>query len=265
VGRPTPPRQTSGDPRFARTQSRDGSRNPFRLSPKPWLRESEEEHLRLFQSARQLIFIETQYFRHRPLARALVRLARRNSALQLIMMLPAAPEEVAFDDKPGLDSRFGEYLQARCVRKVKRAFGPRAFIGMPLRPVPSKSADRDAAHGSQIIYIHAKVAVADDRRAMVGSANLNGRSMRWDTEASIVYEDAASVAMLRRRLFEHWLPEDAPPEAYDIATARETWARLAQENLRRPPRERRGFIVPYDVRPAEEFGQAVPLMPEEIV
>ena len=263
--RPTPPRQTTGDPRFVRTLSRDGSRNPFRLSPKPWIRESEEENLRLFERARHLIFIETQYFRHRPLARALARLARRNPALQLIMMLPAAPEEVAFDDKPGLDSRFGEYLQARCVRKVKRAFGPRAFFGMPLRPVPSQSEERDAALGSQIIYIHAKVAIADDTRAMVGSANLNGRSMRWDTEASIVYEDPASVATLRRRLFEHWLPEDAPPEAYDPRTARETWARIAAENLRRPPRERRGFVVPYDVRPAEEFGQAVPLMPEEVV
>ncbi len=262
---PTPPPQTSGDPRFVRTQSRDGSRNPFRLSPKPWIRESEMENRKLFETARNLIFIETQYFRHRPLARKLARLARRNPQLQLIMMLPAAPEEVAFDDKPGLDSRFGEYLQARCVRKVKRAFGSRAFIGMPLRPVPSNSSDRDAAYGSQIIYIHAKVAVADDTRAMVGSANLNGRSMRWDTEASIVTDDPASVATLRRRLFEHWLPEDAPPEAYDIATAREAWTRIAKENLRLPPRERRGFIVPYDVRPAEEFGQSVPLLPEEIV
>lgn len=263
--RPTPPRQSGGDPRFVRTLSRDGSRNPFRLSPKPFIRESEEENLRLVERARRLIFIETQYFRHRPLARALARAARRNPELELIMMLPAAPEEVAFDDKPGLDARFGEYLQARCVRKVKRAFGQRAFFGMPLRPVPSRSEERDAALGSQIIYIHAKVAVADDARAMVGSANLNGRSMRWDTEASLVYEDPASVALLRRRLFEHWLPEDAPPEAFALGTARETWARIALENRRLPPRERRGFIVPYDVRPAEEFGQAVPLMPEEVV
>ncbi|PZQ52617.1 MAG: phospholipase [Rhodovulum sulfidophilum] len=263
--KPIPERQTTGDPRFVRTLSRDGSRNPFRLSPKPWIRESEEEHRKLFATARQLIFIETQYFRHRPLAAALARLARREPRLELIMILPAAPEEVAFEKEPGLDARFGEYLQARCVRKVRRAFGPRAFIGMPLRPAPSPSEDRDAALGSEIVYVHAKVAIADDTLAMVGSANLNGRSMRWDTETGVVFGDRPSVATLRRRLFEHWLPEDAPPEAYDLATARATWAGIAAENARRPPRERRGFIVPYDVRPAEEFGQSVPLMPEEIV
>jgi phospholipase D1/2 len=262
---PVLPRQTTGNPRFFRTMSRDGSRNPFRLSPKPWIREAEVEHLRLFRAARDLIFIETQYFRHRPLARALARLARRHPRLQLILMLPAAPEEVAFNAKPGLEARFGEYLQARCVRGVKRAFGDRAFIGMPLRPVPSRSEDRDAAHGSDIIYIHAKVAIADDAVGLVGSANLNGRSMRWDTEAGVVLEDGPTVARLRRRLFQHWLPEDAPEEAYALATARETWARIARENVGRAPRDRQGFIVPYDVRAAEEFGSAVPLMPEEIV
>lgn len=260
-----PPRQTAGNPRFFRTMSRDGSRNPFRLSPKPWIREAEDEHLRLFKAARDLIFIETQYFRHRPLAHALARLARRDPRLRLIMMLPAAPEEVAFNTRPGLEARFGEYLQARCVRRVKRAFGDRAFIGMPLRPVPSRSENRDAAHGSDIIYIHAKVAIADDAVGLVGSANLNGRSMRWDTEAGVVFEDRPTVATLRRRLFEHWLPADAPEEAFDLATACETWTRIALENVALPPRERRGFILPYDVRAADEFGAAVPLMPEEIV
>ncbi|TPE52226.1 phospholipase D family protein [Amaricoccus solimangrovi] len=264
-GQPPPPPQSRGNPRLVRTVSRAGSANPFRLSPRPMIRESEAEHFRIFAAARQLIFIETQYFRHRPLARALARAARRNRDLQLIMMLPAAPEEVAFESRPGLDSRFGEYLQARCVRKVKSAFGPRAFIGMPLRPVPSRSASRDTALGSDIVYIHAKVTVADDRAGLVGSANLNGRSMRWDTEAGVVFDDAPTVAHLRRRLFEHWLPPDAPAAAYDLATARAAWSEIARENTRRPPRERRGFIVPYNVRPAEEFGQPVPGVPEELV
>lgn len=264
-GKEPPPAQRGGNPRFVRTISRDGSHRPFQLSPIPFIRESEAEHRKIFTTARRLVYIETQYFRHRPLARALARAARLNPDLELIMMLPAAPEEVAFDPKPGLDARFGEYLQARCIRKIERAFGSRAFIGMPLRPAPAHTDDRDTAHGSEIVYIHAKVAVADDAIAMVGSANLNGRSMRWDTEASVVFNDAHSVAHLRRRLFTHWLPGDAPEAAFDLATARATWAEIAQENLRCPPKERRGFIVPYDVSPAEDFGKPVPAIPEEIV
>lgn len=264
-GKEPPPAQRGGNPRFVRTISRDGSHRPFRLSPIPFIRESEAENRKIFTSARRLVFIETQYFRHRPLARTLARAARLNPDLELILMLPAAPEEVAFDPKPGLDARYGEYLQARCIRRLERAFGSRAFIGMPLRPAPAQSDDRDTAHGSEIVYIHAKVSIADDAIAMVGSANLNGRSMRWDTEASVVFNDTHSVAHLRRRLFAHWLPEDAPEAAFDLATARATWAEIAQQNLRRPPTERRGFIVPYDVSPAEDFGKPVPAIPEEVV
>lgn len=265
-GRPPAPakQRLSDNPAFVRTVAGD-ARDFLRLSPRPLIQEIEAAHFELFAQAEHLIYVETQFFRHRPFARALARAARERPNLQLIMMLPAAPENVAFEHARGADARFGEYLQAYCVRKVRRAFGPRAFVGMPLRPVEHHTEERDTTLGSDIIYIHSKIAIADDARAIVSSANLNGRSMRWDTEAGVVVSDTPTVSFLRRRLFEHWLPGNAPEPFFGLRTAEQRWSELARTNASLAPGKRQGFIAPYDVRAAEEFGRNVPLMPEELV
>ena len=54
---------------------------------------------------------------------------------------------------------------------------------------------------ADLIYVHAKVAVIDDRVLIVGSANLNDHSMFNDTEAALVTDDAALAAATRRRLW----------------------------------------------------------------
>lgn len=262
---PAPKQEFSDNPAFVRTMSRDGVNGFLRLSPAPRVQEIEDVHYELFAQAEHLLYIETQFFRHRPFARALARAARSRPDLHLIMMLPAAPENVAFEHARGADARFGEHLQAYCVRKVRRAFGTRALFGMPLRPVARYSEERDTTLGSDIIYIHSKIVIADDTRAIVSSANLNGRSMRWDSEAGVVISDHPTVAFLRRRLFEHWLVDDVPQSFFDLETAAPSWRKLAFTNAELPPAKRRGFIAPYNVKAAEEFGRNVPLMPEELV
>lgn len=263
---PEPPRRApQGNPAFLRTVSRDGGSRLLRLSPRPEVQEIEAQHYELFARAEKLIYLETQFFRHRPFARALARAAREKPGLRLILMLPAAPEDVAFEHARGPDARFGEYLQAHCVRRLRRAFGQRAFVGMPLRPVAHHTGERDTTLGSDIIYIHSKITIVDDASAIVSSANLNGRSMRWDTEAGLLIQDAPSVGHLRRRLLAHWLPKDAPEPFFSLETAQPRWSELAARNASLPPGRRQGFIAPYDVRAAEEFGRNVPLIPEELV
>lgn len=251
---------------FLRTLSENGHRGAFNLSPHTRLAEIEAAHLDLFARAERLIYLETQYFRSPRIARHLARAARRNPKLSLILILPAAPDDVAFEHSGSMDARFGEYLQARAIRKVLKAFGPRAFIGMSVRPVPRQAEDRSAACGAELVYIHSKIAIADDRMGIVSSANLNGRSMRWDTEAGLQIDDKDLVSNLRDRLFRHWLPDDTEdPRLFDPATAASAWAELAKNNRASPPRQRKGFIVPYDIRAAENFGRDVPFVPPEMV
>jgi phospholipase D1/2 len=252
--------------RFLRTLSRRRGRGAWRfLSPEPLLAEIEAAHHDAVARARRLIYVETQYFRDRRLARHLARAARANPDLTMILILPAAPDDVAFEGATGVDARLGEFLQTKCLRILRRGFGRRLFVGGAAQPRRSRARGRAQLKGAPLVYIHAKVSIFDDQRAIVSSANLNGRSLRWDTEAGLDLTLPDRVADLRQRLMAHWLPRDAGPDFFDPARALRAWSALAARNAKVPPERRLGFLLPYDLRPAEAFGRAAPLLPDELV
>ncbi|MBM9593494.1 phospholipase D-like domain-containing protein [Roseitranquillus sediminis] len=259
-GMMAPPRT----PGLLRTLSRR-RRTGFFLSPHRLVREISMAHRRRIATSRKLIYIETQFLRDLRTAQRLARAARKNPDLNLILIIPAAPDDLAFNKLRRADVRLGEFLQARCLRMLRSAYGSRVFIGAPVQPRRYFSEGRDALWGGPIIYVHSKVSVFDDDAAIVSSANLNGRSLYWDTELGLELTRPADVRHLRRRCFEHWLPEGSGPEFYDAETALESWRRLAVDNLYKPPEERRGFVLPYDPTPADRFGRDLPAVPDEIV
>jgi phospholipase D1/2 len=250
--------------KLVRTLSRN-RRGFLRFSPGTCFAEIEAEHLRMICAARRLIYIESQFLRSQPVAEALAQAARAVPGLGLIMVLPAAPEQIAFDRKSGIPERLGEHLHHECVRCVREGFGERAAILTPARPVASDSDGRDQTHGAEIVYVHAKVIVVDDREAIVSSANLNGRSLRWDTEAGVLCNVPERAAALRRQLAEHWLAQGAGREFFELDTAASAWRRLAEANAALPPERRRGFLVPHDESMAAEFGLDVPGLPVDAV
>ncbi len=259
------PLQPEPESAFLITQSLRGKRGPLSLSPRHSVRELEAATVSLIRSAKKLIYIETQFMRSSTIARALLSALRANPRLTLITMLPAAPETVAFENSTSSDARFGEYLQAKYVWQIQRAFGAQAFFGMPLRPIRSETDGRDSARGAPIIYIHSKLTIADDDQAILSSANLNGRSLKWDTEAGVKLTNRDQVAPFRHQAFAHWLPKSVSPELFDLDTAALQWRRLAEENAAKAPEERHGFLVPYDRKAAHRFGRPMPMVPEETV
>jgi phospholipase D1/2 len=267
---PVPPRPASasgGGPaiRLCRTVSLGYHCAKPGLAPRKLVREIERDHIDLIGNARTLIYCETQFLRSTPIIRALVRQAKAQPQLGLIVVLPAAPDDVAFEHASGLGPRYGELLQAKAVRRLERAFGKRLALISPARNQRRRKQDRSVRAGAGIIYVHAKVLIVDDAAAMVTSANLNGRSLRWDTEAGVTLTAPAQAAALRQSLFRSLLPDPPPPATLDPLEAPAAWQSLAENNLRRPPGEREGLILPYHVGPAEEMGTPVPAMPEEMV
>ncbi|MCZ4353957.1 phospholipase D-like domain-containing protein [Roseovarius aestuarii] len=258
-------RTASRLPNLVRTLSARHPRETFRMSPKPVDTGIERAHLEWFEKSSQLIYLETQYFRSVSLARALVRAARANARLNLLLVLPGAPDDVAFEGSTSSDARYGEYLQAKCVGLVRKAFKERCFVMSPAQPKQSYSHGRSALQEAPLVYLHAKVSIFDDAAALVSSANLNGRSLRWDTEAGVTLRGADTVNTMRRRCFQHWLPEDAPAAAYDPETAVATWRQLAKDNADRAPEDRQGFVLSYPVAAARRFGRNLPGVPEELV
>lgn len=262
AGRRAPAREAG---HLLRTISRKRPRPHVKLSPDPLVDELAQLHYHAFSRAEGFVYLESQFFRDRRLARIMARAAEENPRLTCILILPAAPEDVAFEDNRDLAARYGEALQAHCIRKVRRAFGRRIFVGCPARPTMQMGGRRGSYARAPLIYVHAKVSVFDDALACVSSANLNGRSFRWDTETGLAFDAPADVRRLRRRLFEHWLPADAGPDCFAPGTATLSWAAIAEDNLRRHPANRRGFLLPYSTRPSERFGHEVPGVPEEMV
>jgi phosphatidylserine/phosphatidylglycerophosphate/cardiolipin synthase-like enzyme len=267
-GRVAPPKTR----RLLRTLSRPIRGNLWNFGPAPLVSELRTAHLVLSRRANDFIYLESQYFRDVGLAKALAAAARRTAGLQMILILPAAPDDVAFEGRRGLDSRFGEAMQARALRILRKGFGARLFVGSPAqpRPAPPDGNDdpedrRDQLHGAPLIYVHAKVSVFDDTAAIVSSANLNGRSLRWDTEAGVYLTAENDVMELRHRVMAHWLPSDAGAEAFEAASAVRSWARIAWRNASKPPSEREGYLLPHDFAAAEAFGTEVPLLPPEFV
>ncbi len=285
--------------RLLRTISRRRSLTLARFGPEPVVHEILDAHEMLAGRAERLIYLETQFFRDTGLARRLARAAREQPGLGLILILPAAPEEVAFGRNWGIDTRFGEYLQARCLRILEDAFGPRLFVGGAAQPrrhgrpsrggpeqagpegkggpeeylgpekdqlasVAADHMDRSHVKGAPLVYIHAKVSIFDDA-AIVSSANLNGRSLRWDTEAGVYLTGRDEVRRLRERVMRHWLPAEADPRYLDPAQAVTMWRLLALRNSRLPPERREGFVMPYDIEAAERLGRSVPGVPEAMV
>ena len=249
---------------FLTTLSRKRAFDAFSFGPEPVVSDLFDTHLAAVSRSTDLIYLESQYFRDRKLARALAHAARRNPRLGVILILPGAPEELAFEGRDGLDTQMGEWYQAQCLRRLQRAFGSRLFIGGAAQKRKLRGG-RETLAEAPLIYIHAKVSVFDLREAIVSSANLNGRSFRWDTESGLHLTDPDHVALLRRRCMEHWLPRGADGSFYDAQSAVAAWRGLALANAARSPEDRDGFIVPYDLRAAETFGTAVPFLPEEMV
>lgn len=263
AGDTAPPRNR----RLLRTLSGRRKRNFWHMGPETLVQEIATAHEHCARRSRRLIYMETQYFRDLKLARYLANLARDNPALVMILILPGAPEEIAFSRRKGLDARFGEFLQARALKILMQAFGRRLFVGGAAQPRAHgrESNGRDCLHGAPLVYIHAKVSIFDDTAAIVSSANMNGRSLRWDTEAGLLMNDRRQVRALRQAVFAHWLPDDAGESFYDSARAVQEWRRLALENARKPPDQRKGFILPYDIAAAEKDAASVPIMPDEMV
>ena len=257
-----PPQKTS---LLLRTLSRKRRVALPYMSPKPIVSELAAMHARQVAQAETLIYLETQFFRDRQLARQLARRARQQPGLTLILILPAAPEDVAFGDNPGSDAAYGEHLQRDCIKILQSAFGQRLFIGAPAQPRASTEEGRASLFGAPLIYLHAKVSIFDNRYALISSANLNGRSFAWDTEAGIGTETEDEVKQLKSRCFAHWLGPDADPACWSDLTACAAWSALAARNAQRAPTDRAGFLLPYSTSAADGFARNLPGVPEEMV
>lgn len=250
-----------------RTLSKDRRfKLPF-LSPRGVLSEIETLHLEAFAAANSLIYIETQFMRSLRIAEALAEAARTKPDLALILILPALPESAAFAPaaQMGIETRYGLSLERDALAVLREGFGARATIASPVRPVIAPRESRTTLAGSPMIYVHNKVLVRDSDFAFVGSANMNGRSLHWDTEAGVAILKPARIEVLRNALFAHWWRGKIDNEWADPARMQPLWQTAIARNSVCLPDARHGFLVAHDTQVHDAEGQSLPLVTDNMV
>ena len=83
-----------------------------------------------------------------------------------------------------------------------------------------------------IVYVHAKIGIVDDRWLTVGSANLNAHSLLHDTEMNVVTHNEEMARQTRLRLWgEHLEREEADISGPTAAIVDTLWRPIATDQL----------------------------------
>ena len=175
-----------------------------------------ESYVRAFRGAKRLIYLENQFLWAPEVVDVLIEKLRRPPApdFRILVVLPSRPNN-------GQDDTRGQLAQL-----VEADGGAGRFLACTIYARSGSVTDR--------IYVHAKLAVVDDRWLTIGSANLNEHSLFNDTEVNLVVRNEALARDTRLRVWSEHL--ERPPEAIagDPAEVIDTvWRPLADEQQRR--------------------------------
>jgi phosphatidylserine/phosphatidylglycerophosphate/cardiolipin synthase-like enzyme len=138
-------------------------------------------------AAEQLIYIENQYFSSEAMFDALATRMRAAGRPKLEIVLMIAKDAEAFLEQLSIG-----IVQSRLVRQLREIA---AETGHHLGIYYPVSVDGDGAELET--YIHSKLLLVDDRFLTVGSANMNNRSLGYDTELNVAWEGQAGDDLSR--------------------------------------------------------------------
>jgi phosphatidylserine/phosphatidylglycerophosphate/cardiolipin synthase-like enzyme len=148
-------------------------------------REIEALHLQAIRDARRLIYLENQYFTSPRIAAALADRLKEPDGPEVVLVSTAASP--SWFDGITMDTARSEVLY-----RLESADAHGRFFAWSPR-----------TRGGERIIVHAKVAVVDDRLLRIGSANLNNRSMGFDTECDLSIAPVDEAGRTAIRAFRH--------------------------------------------------------------
>jgi phosphatidylserine/phosphatidylglycerophosphate/cardiolipin synthase-like enzyme len=175
-----------------------------------------ESYIRAFRSAERLIYFENQFLWSAEIARVLADKLRNppRDDFRVVAVLPATP------------TRGGDDTRGVLAELVDADGGSGRLVAATIY-----------AHRGPLVdpvYVHAKVAVVDDRWLTVGSANLNEHSLFNDTEVNVVTHDAALARATRLRLWSEHLERPVDEVDGDPADLVERfWKPISRDGLER--------------------------------
>jgi len=140
------------------------------------VREIEALDLTAIAAARDVIYMENQYFAARNIAEAIAARLREQDGPEVVIVLPRSSESRL--EQESMDS-----ARERLVRLL-RAADEHGRLGVYW----------PTAGGGVSVYVHSKVMVIDGRLLRIGSSNFNNRSLGFDSECDAAIEADDSQA-----------------------------------------------------------------------
>ncbi len=179
---------------------------------KPLINEIEKLFIASIKVAREVIYIESQYFATETICLALEKRLKERSGPEIVVINPQkALSQLEDDAMHVLRGRMIDRLRAADHQNRFRIYYPVTTAGEP-------------------IYVHAKIMIVDSRVLRLGSSNLNDRSMGFDTECDVAMEGHPDViSAFRTQLLAEHLGVD--PEVFDSAVKKEGTFIAAIESL----------------------------------
>jgi phosphatidylserine/phosphatidylglycerophosphate/cardiolipin synthase-like enzyme len=176
-----------------------------------------ESYVRAIRGAQRFIYLENQFLWAPEIADLLADKLHRPPCdeFRIVIVLPARANN-------GQDDTMGQLGQL-----VGADDDAGRLLAATIR---SRSGNRDDR-----LYVHAKVAIVDDRWLTVGSANLNAHSLLNDTEMNVVTDNPQLARATRLRLWAEHLEVDVDTIAGDDphTVVDERWREIAFEQLER--------------------------------
>jgi phosphatidylserine/phosphatidylglycerophosphate/cardiolipin synthase-like enzyme len=154
--------------------------------------------------ARRFLYLENQYLWVRAYTGIdMPFIGKDNQEMELIVseLIAALRRGVTIacvlPDHPAPGRAFTDAVIDRIRKEAPEAVAERRFLSFCLGTSQPKE---DGEH-YRPIYVHAKVAIVDDLWTTLGSANLNNRGMRDDTEINVAILDEQFASSLRLKLW----------------------------------------------------------------
>ncbi len=178
----------------------------------PLINEIEQLYLDGIRAAKDIIYIESQYFAAETVCAAIEERLREQDGPEIVVINPESAESQLEDDAMHvLRERMIERLKSADHQDRFRIYYPVTTAGEP-------------------IYVHAKIMIVDDCLLRLGSSNLNDRSMGFDTECDVaIAGPEALITGFRARLLSEHL--GVSPETFADALKEEGSLIAAIERL----------------------------------
>lgn len=207
-------------------------------------REIEAFLLAAIGQARDLIYIESQYFACHKVGEALAQRLQEENGPEVVVINPLTAEGWLEEQVMGA----ARNVILEQLEQVDHADRFKIYYPVTAKGTP--------------IYVHAKILIIDDRVLKVGSSNLNNRSMGLDTECDLVVEavegseNEDGVRRGIRQIRHELLAEHLGTTPDEIAAAEE---REGGSQVRSVERLRRGTgrsLIPLTPEPVTEVERA---------